>query len=197
VGYQNLIALNFNERPAVRVSAMLAHPGCRRLKRLPGGPLRERVLAIVNLIAKYVLGADDAPINEQDLIAELISVGFEVEEINDAFSWMESTALQQPQQQTVADIPMRQPGYRIFSTEEQLAISQEAIGFLVRLRAMGLLPDDAQEEIIDRAVRAADEPINLQEIKLISALTLLSHADSLWQREIDCFLDNDWARIYN
>jgi len=159
--------------------------------------LRERVLAIVNLIAKYVLGAEDAPINEQELIAELLSVGFEAEEIHDAFSWMETAALQQAPQQSAAEMPMRQPRYRIFSTEEQLAISQEAIGFLVRLRAMGMLGDEAQEEIIERAMRAADEPINLQEIKMISALTLLSRANNLWQREIDCFLDNDWARIYH
>ena len=158
--------------------------------------MRERVLAIVNLIAKYVLGADDAPINEQELIEELMSVGFEAEEISDAFSWMESAALQQLQ--TAEDeIPMRQPSFRMFTGEERSAISQDAIGFLVRLRAMGLLSDEAQEEIIDRAMKAADEPINLQEIKMISALTLLSRANSLWQREIDCMLDNDWARIYH
>jgi Smg protein len=159
--------------------------------------LRERVLAIVNLIAKYVLGAEDAPINEQELVAELLSVGFETEEINDAFSWMESAALQEPPCQLAADTPMRQPSYRLFSREEQSAMSLEAIGFLVKLRAMGMLPDEAQEEIIERALRAAEEPINLQEIKIISALTLLSRANNLWQREIDCFLDNDWVRIYH
>lgn len=159
--------------------------------------MSERVLAIVNLIAKYVLGAEDAPISEHEMIAELISVGFEAEEINDAFSWMESVALQQSRDQSVADIPMQQPSYRLFSPEEQSAISMEAIGFLVKLRTMGLLPDEAQEEIIERAVRAADDPINLQEIKIISALTLLSRSNNLWQREIDCFLDNDWTRIYH
>lgn len=159
--------------------------------------MRERVLAIVNLIAKYVLGAEDAPISEQELIAELMSVGFDAEEINDAFSWMESVALRQPQDQLAADIPMQQPSYRIFSPEEQSAMSQEAIGFLVRLRAMGMLSDEAQEEVIERAVRAAEDPLNLQEIKMISALTLLSRSNSLWQREIDCFLENDWGRIYH
>ena len=159
--------------------------------------MRERVLAIVNLIAKYVLGADDAPINEQELIDELISVGFATEEISDAFTWMESVALRHPLHHSVADIPMQQPSYRLYSREEQVALTQEAIGFLVKLRAMGMLPDEVQEEIIDRAMRAAEEPINLQEIKIISALTLLSRSSSLWQREIDCFLDNDWVRLYH
>ncbi len=159
--------------------------------------MRERVLAIVNLIAKYVLGADDAPINEQELVAELMSVGFEAEEISDAFSWMESVALQPQGELDAAGAPLEQPTYRIYSWEEQQAISSEAIGFLIRLRAMGLLSNDSQEEIIERAVRGAEDPIGLQEMKMIAALTLLSKSNNLWQREVDCFMENDWARIYH
>ena len=159
--------------------------------------MRERVLAIVNLIAKYVLGAEDAPINEQELVAELMSVGFDAEEINDAFYWMESVALHNPLQNT-ADLQLQSPPtYRIFSHEEQLALSREGTGFLTKLRTMGLLSEDVQEEIIDRAVRAAEDPLNLQEVKMIAAMAMLARADSLWQREIDCFLENDWARIYH
>ena len=159
--------------------------------------MRERVLAIVNLIAKYVLGAEDAPINEQELVAELMSVGFEAEEINDAFSWMETVSLQSPADRLTESALQPPQTYRMFTPEEQQALSTEGIGFLVKVRAMGLLSDDILEEVIDRAVRAAEDPLSLQEVKMITALTMLSRADSLWQREIDCFLDNDWARIYH
>jgi Smg protein len=172
-------------------------PGFSQVLSLPGGPVRERVLAIVNLIAKYVLGAEDAPINEQELVAELMSVGFEAEEINDAFSWMESAALQSTDQQKAQSELKPPPTYRIFSREEQHALSTEGIGFLIKIRNMGLLADEAQEEIIERAVRAAEDPLGLQEVKMIAALTMLSRSNSLWQREIDCFLDNDWTRIYH
>ena len=159
--------------------------------------MRERVLAIVNLIAKYVLGADDAPISEQELVAELISVGFDTEEINDAFSWMESAALQTVAVEKTETATLASPNYRIFSREERQAMEPEALGFLVQLRTLGLLSDEAQEEVIDRAVQSAEDPVSLQEIKLISALTLLSRSNSLWQREIDCFFDSDWSRIYH
>lgn len=159
--------------------------------------MRERVLAIVNLIAKYVLGAEDAPINEQELVAELMSVGFDAEEINDAFSWMETVALQSPEQR-LSESALQPPAtYRLFSREEQQALAPEGIGFLIKIRGMGILSDEVQEEIIERAVRAAEDPLTLQEVKMIAALTMLSRNDSLWQREIDCFLDNDWARIYH
>lgn len=159
--------------------------------------MRERVLAIVNLIAKYVLGAEDTPINEQELVAELISVGFEAEEISDAFSWMESAALQGPIEHSTETALQPLTTYRIFSPEEQLALSTEGIGFLIKIRSMGLLSDETQEEIIERAVRAAEDPLNLQEVKMIVALTMLSRTSNLWQREIDCFLENDWTRIYH
>jgi len=159
--------------------------------------VRERVLAIVNLIAKYVLGAEDAPINEQELVAELLSVGFEADEISDAFSWMESAALQGISQSDPESGLQLPSTYRMYTREEEQALSCEGIGFLVKIRSMGLLNDETHEEIIERAVRAANDPLNLQEVKMIAALTILSCTNSLWQREVDCFLDNDWARIYH
>ena len=159
--------------------------------------MRERVLAIVNLIAQYVLGAEDTPISEQELRTELTSVGFAAEEIDDAFSWMEKIALQ-PQVEVPATVPLMDlPTYRVFSTEEQQLLTTEARGFLVKVRAMGLLTDEAQEEIIDRATRSAEGPVGEQEIKMVTILTLLSRSNSLWLREIDCFLENDWNRIYH
>lgn len=159
--------------------------------------MRERVLAIVNLIAQYVLGAEDTPISEQELRTELTSVGFAAEEIDDAFSWMEKIALQ-PHVEVPAVTPLMDlPTYRVFSTEEQQLLTTKARGFLVKVRTMGLLTDEAQEEIIDRATHSAEGPVGEQEIKMVTILTLLSRSNSLWLREIDCFLENDWNRIYH
>jgi Smg protein len=158
--------------------------------------LNERVLAIVNLIAQYVLGANEATISEQELVTELIAVGYEADEISDAFTWMETATLQPLNESTAEPLLVLQT-YRVFDSEEQQALSSAAQGFLIKVRSMGLLTDEAQEEIIERALRAAAEPITEQEIKLITSLTLLSRSDQLWLREIDCFLDNDWARIYH
>jgi len=160
-------------------------------------PLRERVLAIVNLIAQYVLGSEETHISEQELITELMAVGFEADEINDAFSWMESIALQPNVAQPTAEPLMTFPTYRIFNEQEKRQLTSEAQGFLIKVRAMGLFSDEIEEEIIDRATRTAEDPVTEQEIKLIAILTLLSRSSSLWLREIDCFLENDWVRIYH
>jgi len=159
--------------------------------------LRERVLAIVNLIAQYVMGAEDTHISEQELITELMAGGDEAEEINDAFTWMETIALHPASDQETSEPMMLVPTYRIFSDQEKQLLTSEAQGFLIKVRAMGLVNNDAQEEIIDRATRSAEDAVTEQEIKLITILTLLSRSSSLWIREIDCFLENDWARIYH
>ncbi len=159
--------------------------------------MRERVLAIVNLIAQYVLGAEDTPVSEQELITELMSVGFDADEINDAFSWMETIALQPHTESATISPLMDLPTYRVFSDQEQLQLTTEARGFLIKIRTMGLLSDEAQEEIIDRALRSTEDPINEQEIKIITIMTLLSRSSNLWLREINCFLENDWDRIYH
>ncbi len=160
--------------------------------------MRERVLAIVNLIAKYVLGANGAAISEQELVDELMSEGFDAQEINDAFSWMESTALDQTQQQhDEVNISTSSSTMRMFTPEECRLIDTEARGLLVRLRAMGLINDDIEEELIDRIVAAAEEPVSLQEMKILTALSLLTKNSNQWQREIDCLMTEDWARIYH
>lgn len=159
--------------------------------------MRERVLAIVNLIAQYVLGSDDAPVSEQELMVELMSVGFNADDINAAFSWIETVGLQTQAASESDPSLMNLPTYRVFNHQEQLALTTEARGFLVKIRTMGLLSDEAQEEIIERAIHSAEDQINEQEIKLITILILLSRSNNLWLREIDCFLDNDWKQIYH
>ncbi len=159
--------------------------------------MRERVLAIVNLIAKYVLGAEGGPISEQELVAKLMAEGFEVDEISDAFFWMESTALDQPRPQAAGELATSSGTMRIFSAEECRLIETEARGLLVRLRGMGLINDEIEEELIDRIIAAAEEPVTLQEMKILTALSLLSRNSNQWQREIDCLMTEDWSRIYH
>ena len=161
--------------------------------------MHERVMAIVDLIAQYILGAKETPINQQELMAELVSAGFEADEINGAFAWMEGAALQSHHNtdQVPSSTLQHFPTYRIFSKQEEDNITTAARGFLLKVKAMGILSATAQEEVIDRALKAAGDAVNEQEIKLMTIITLLSQQNNPWLREIDCFLENDWDRIYN
>lgn len=154
--------------------------------------LRERVLAIVSIIAQYVMEERDL-LTENDLVEELLAVGFEQEEIEAAFSWMESISIQNRRKSP----PMiASATHRVFTSEERRNLSTEARGFLVRLRTLGILDDELEEEIIERAMQAEDE-LSLPEFKTLVALALFTHSHNDWRREVDYIMEDDWSRLYH
>lgn len=155
--------------------------------------MNERVLAIVTIIAQYILSEHDVP-GESELVAELISAGFAAEEVDAAFRWMEQLSLEPVER---LEATFRTPTFRIFSREESRVLSLEARGFLMRLRSLGLVEETVLEEIIARAVSEADEEMSLTEIKSLAAQILFIHAQSEWHREVESVLDDDWTGFVN
>jgi len=155
--------------------------------------LRERVLAIVSLIAQYVMEDQDI-LTENDLIEELLAVGYDADEIDAAFLWMENLSLQ-TRKNTKGSLTL--PANRIFSPEECRDLSLSARGFLLRLRTLGIIDDELEDEIIDRAVRANEDEVSLKDIKSIAALVLFARSHDDWLREIECFIEGDWKRLYH
>lgn len=157
--------------------------------------MRERVLAIVSFIAQYFLDDRDM-ITESDIVEELLAVGFEADEIDAAFCWMESQALSMP---AAAETTLGEPplSHRVFSTEENRLLSAEARGFLTRLRGMGILDAEVQEEVISRALQVAEDEVSLKEIKTITVLAMFANSHNEWRREYDCLLEEDWPRLLN
>jgi len=154
--------------------------------------LRERVLAIVSLIAQYVMEERDL-LSENELVAELLAVGFDEEEIEAAFRWMETLSLQNRQQPPQLLVSA---SHRVFTAEERRALSTEARGFLIRLRTLGILDDELEEEIIERATQAEEE-LTLPELKTLVVLTLFTRSHDDWRREVDCIMEDDWSRLYH
>ncbi len=156
--------------------------------------MRDRVLAIVSIITQYIMDDHDLVTSEQEIVQELLDIGFDAEEIDAAFSWMETQALRTDEPRPPS---LDQPTQRIFTTQENLTLSLEARGFLVRLRAMGILDNAMEEEIIERAVSSADDEVSLKEIKHIAILSIFSRSQHQWRKEVDCILDDDWSALFH
>ena len=155
--------------------------------------MRERVLAIVTFIAQYFLEEQD-PRSESDLVEELLAIGFDAHEIDAAFCWMENHTLT-PAPAHELCVPVST--HRVFSTEEQRALTCEARGFLIRLRGAGILEEELFEEIVHKALQMSDEEICLKEIKTIAVLALFARSQHQWRQEFDSLLEDDWSRLLN
>lgn len=155
--------------------------------------MRERVLTIVGIIAQYVMDERE-DFTETDIVEELLAEGFAAEEIDAAFSWVESLSLH-PSKKT--GLGLAAPTWRIFTPEENRALSAEARGFLVRLRSLGILDNESQEEIIERALQTDEGELSLRDIKTLTALTLFARSQDTWRQEVDCILGDDLGRLFH
>ena len=157
--------------------------------------MRERVLAIVSFIAQYFLDDQDV-ITETDLIEELLAVGFETDEIDAAFCWMETQAFSPPASGEATLTPPT-TSHRVFTAEEIRGLTPEARGFLARLRSMGILEDDILEEVIEKALHMAEDEVTLKEVKTVTVLAMFANSQQEWRREFDCLLEDDWSMLLN
>ena len=156
--------------------------------------MRERVLAIVSFIAQYFLDDRDM-MTESDLVEELMAIGFEADEIDAAFCWMESQSISAPMTEiSLGELPRN---YRVFSTDENKVLTAEARGFLTRLYAMGIIDTKLQEDVIAKAIQVAEDEVSLKEIKTITVLALFANSHNEWRKEYDCLLEEDWSRLLN
>lgn len=68
---------------------------------------------------------------------------------------------------------------------------------MIQLRTLGILDDETQEEIIERAFEMEEEDLSLKEIKVMTALSLFARSNEDWRREVDCLLGDNWSRLFN
>lgn len=154
--------------------------------------MRERILAIVHILAEYAL-QNSPGITDRDMIEELLKEGYEAEEIDAAFYWLENLKTQLGTQPTLG-IPS---SYRVFTSEENHLIPSDARGFLIRLRSLGILDDSLFENIIEKSLQMAEDGISLKEIKALTALVLFNHLEGDCLADLDFLLDDDWTRLFH
>jgi uncharacterized protein Smg (DUF494 family) len=111
----------------------------------------------------------------QELQESLASRGFDQEEIETAFGWLESYFRSIPEPPGVPiplATPYRMRSLRVLSMEEQMLIPPDTFGFLHGLEQKGIVASDTIEEIIARSLGMFDEPISVDEMKVVALMTI-------------------------
>ena len=114
--------------------------------------------------------------DERDSIQlRLEEMGFQNQEINQAFDWLEDLAeIQAGIQGEQNHIKIKETSNRIYSEEEKKLVTVESIGFLNFLEQNEILNSVTRELILDRVV-ALGHPLDAEQLKWIIMIVLHTH----------------------
>ena len=142
---------------------------------------------------------------------KLTAVGFEADEIHAALVWLEglNTAAQSTQiylpagheasasnADQLGEIQAQSPGsMRAYSVAEQEQIGVEALGFVSFLESSGVLPPHMREIVLDRAMAAPGNPLDLDDLKIIVLMVYWSFGEEPDALVLDELCDDTQYRI--
>jgi Smg protein len=112
----------------------------------------------------------DACPDHAQLTRKLSAAGFERDEIQEALSWLDGLAgaAQSASGQQSA------LGVRVYTAAEQERLGDDSIGFISFLESAGVLPPPMREMVVDRAMAAGGNPIDLDDLKVIVLMVFWS-----------------------
>lgn len=153
-------------------------------------------LKILRLLAAHLLGRR-ASADDSSGIKGLLNKGFSAEEIEEACAWLKGLTLNGDLCMAIKDCNGDFYRNRVLNTKESLKINEEAYGFLIRLKEMGLIDADLQEEIIEMAMLAAEDDIGMDDIKGITAMLIFDQSPGQWKSDITDIINDRWDKIYH
>lgn len=119
---------------------------------------------------------------------KLSAVGFDVDEISQALSWLKGLNLAAqgthwlpgvtPSAQHTTLVRLQSPNsMRVYSVREQDRLGADCLGFITFLETSGVLPGPMREIVIDRAMAVPVEDVTLDDLKLIILMVYWSFGE--------------------
>ena len=117
---------------------------------------------------------DEYEINsdQQYLKNELMEAGFEDTQVNKAFDWLESLALEDRAGRTGNSAS--RISHRIFNDQEMDRLDSECRGLLTYLEQASILDPRDRELVIDRVMALESEEVDLYQLKWVVLMVLLN-----------------------
>jgi len=134
---------------------------------------------------------------DQDTITRTLSqAGFENRDIHDALEWLQDLAADpETEDPPAADGALAaSAGLRLYAASELAKLTPEARGFIVFLEGAGVLSPPLRELIVERAMAAATDPVELEDIKVIALMVLWTREGSVDSLVLDALLPDGEER---
>jgi Smg protein len=112
----------------------------------------------------------DACPDHDQLSRKLTAVGFETDEIQEALHWLDGLA---DTSQGYTGV-QSEGAIRLYSDREIEMLGETSVGFVTFLESAGVLPPPMREMVIDRAMAAGGNPLDLDDMKIIILMVFWS-----------------------
>ncbi len=126
---------------------------------------------LIYLFENYLDDEMDLTPDNEDIKSELLQAGFEANEVNNAFDWLETLTEQSTIKPTISS------AFRIFCPQEEVKLDIECRNLLLSLEHSGILTPTTREIVIDRVMVVENKTITLDELKWTVLMVLLSQSD--------------------
>ncbi len=158
----------------------------------------QRVMAIIEIISDYL--ADDIDLYEQEdeIVDDLVSMGFDFPEIETAFSWINNLSRGRSLNRQLMELKADSGFQRHFTQDERQLLTPAVRGWLSKLRQMEILDQVMVEDIIDQAMFLGVYRVGIDEIKIIATMVVsIGQSDRELRNRFLRFLENDRDMVFH
>ncbi len=136
--------------------------------------MKEGVIDVLMYIFSSYIDSDDTlPEDRESIDADLREAGFQSQEIDKAFDWLDGLAL-------AGNIPALEQspqGTRFYNDEEQQRMDSSIQGFIHFLEQSGVLTPELRELVVNRIMALeSDAPIDMEEFKWVVMMVLFNNS---------------------
>ncbi|MEA1924200.1 MAG: DUF494 family protein [Pseudomonadota bacterium] len=158
----------------------------------------QRVMAIIGIISDYLADEIDLYEQEEEIVDDLVSLGFDFPEIETAFSWIANLSQGKDLNLRLLDLEPENGFQRHFTPEERQTFSRGVRIWLSKLRQMDILDQATVEDIIDQALFLGGIRVGLEEIKVIATMVVIVGRPDLTVRDrFLSFMENDQDIVFH
>ncbi len=134
--------------------------------------IKQSVVDVLMFLFEEYLGDSNEAMDERNnMQLRLEEVGFQHQEIDQAFDWLEDLATLREGSNCM---PASTSSIRIFSDVEKNILDEESIGFLIYLEQSDILTPLTRELVLDRII-ALNHPLDIEQLKWIVMIVLHTH----------------------
>jgi uncharacterized protein Smg (DUF494 family) len=158
----------------------------------------QRVMAIIGIISDYLADEIDLFEQEDEIVDDLVSLGFDFPEIETAFGWIANLSQGKELNLNLLDLEPESEFQRHFSLEERQILSLPARTWLSKLRQLEIVDQVVVEDIFDQAILLGGSHIGLEDVKVIATMVIVvGRLDPIVRERFLDFLENDREIVFH